>query len=131
MANLPLTDAILEYLKHARARKRLIKFGQHSKRRVLKPYLNPLGSVVWALKKLAKKNPDVAKVGWGQWDLKSKYTKAKFAKLVAKRAGKGGRSTEEHKRRTLDGMEVAKRRGTHIGAPAKMTPEVMDKITIR
>jgi hypothetical protein len=129
LANLPLTDAILEYLKTCKGPKAPHQIWAALEAAGFETVSEtPLGSVVWALKKLAKKNPDVAKVGWGQWDLKSKYTKAKFAKLVAKRAGKGGRSTEEHKRRTLDGMEAAKKRGTHIGAPAKMTPEVMDKI---
>jgi hypothetical protein len=129
LANLPLTDAILEYLKTCKGPKAPNQIWAALEAAGFETVSEtPIDSVVWALKKLAKKNPNVVKVGWGQWDWKSKYTKAKLAKLLAKRAGRGGRSTEEHKKRTLDGMEAAKKRGTHIGAPEKMTPEVMDKI---
>jgi hypothetical protein len=129
LANLPLTDAILEYLKTCKGPKAPNQIWVALEAAGFETVSEtPIDSVVWALKKLAKKNPNVVKVGWGQWDWKSKYTKAKFAKLLAKRAGRGGRSTEEHKNRTLDGMEAARKRGKHIGAPEKMTPEVMDRI---
>jgi hypothetical protein len=129
LANLPLIDAIIEFLKACKGPKSPKQIWAALERAGCEVASEtPVHSVQWALKKAARSNSDVVAVGWGQWDLRSKYTKARFDRLLAKRAGRGGRSTEEHKKLTLDGMEAARKRGKHIGAPEKMTPEVMDKI---
>lgn len=128
-ANLPLTDAIIEYLKTCK--------GPKSPRQIWDALEaagcevaseTPVRSVQWALKKAASTNSDVIAAGWGHWDIKSKYSKAKLERLLAKRSGRGGRSSDEHKRRTLIGMENARKHGKQIGARVKMTPEVMNTI---
>jgi hypothetical protein len=129
LANLPLIDAILEFLKTCKGPKTGGQiWGALEKAGCEVASETPERSVQWALKKAARNNPDLIAVGWGQWDLKSKYTKAKLERILKERAGRGGRTTEEHKRRTIVGMEKARKRGEQIGATAKMTPEVMDTI---
>jgi hypothetical protein len=129
LANLPQIDAILEYLKICKGPKSAKQiWAALEKAGCEVASETPVRSVQWALKKSVRTNPDLVAVGWGHWDLKSKYSKARLDKLLASRAGRGGRSTEEHKKRTLEGMETARKKGRPIGAPAKMTPELMDTI---
>ncbi len=62
-----------------------------------------------AIKRLSMKaNADVVYVGGGKWTLASIHTPAKLQKLKEKLSGRGGRSAEEHGRRTREGM-IARR----------------------
>jgi hypothetical protein len=129
LANLPLIDAILEFLKTCKGPKTGGQIWAALEKAGCEVASDtPERSVQWALKKAARTNPDLIAVGWGQWDLKSKYSKAKLERILKERAGRGGRTAEEHKRRTRAGMEKARERGEQIGATSKMTPEVMDAI---
>jgi hypothetical protein len=131
LANLPLTDAVLEYLKTSKGPKTANQIWAALEAAGFETISEtPAHSVVWALKKLAKKNSDVIAVGWGQWDLKSKYTRAKLAKILTKRAGRGGRTTAEHIERTKIGMQTAKASGKQIGARRKLTPEIIDRAKV-
>jgi hypothetical protein len=118
LRDLPLSESILGVLKSFKGPKtpHQIWIVLESAGREIESK-SPIDSVTWALKKLRTKNKDVVSLGLGQWDLRSNYTKTEFAELMAKRAGKGGRTTAEHKARTLAGMERAKEGGKHIGAP--------------
>ncbi len=123
-ANLPLVDAIYECL-------RTMPKGPKKPEAIWKVLAragvettsdNPTSSVKWAIKKLAAKNDDVVALGWGQWDLKSNYTKAGLERALAARAGRGGRSAKEHAAKTSAGMRKRAERGEPIGAPLKMVP---------
>ena len=105
---MPLIDAIIHYLRQADGPKKaaqickaLIAAGRNF------DVENPLISINGALRKTSLRDSDLAYAGAGGWTLKSKYTTAEFNRLFHKRSGRGGRSTEEHARRTKEGM-VAK-----------------------
>jgi len=119
---LPLRDAIYEYLKSERRPKKakhiweaLAKTGREVESD------NPVRSVQWALKKMAAQNDDVFSPGWGKWHVRSRYSKSQLQKLIAKGAGRGGRSAEEHVARTKAGLERAKASGKKLGARPKFT----------
>ena len=62
-----------------------------------------------AIKRLSMRaGADVVYVGGGKWTLASIHTPAKLQKLKEKYSGRGGRSVEEHGRRTREGM-IARR----------------------
>lgn len=125
LAKLPLIDAIIHYLriadgpkKPAQICKALIAAGRNF------DVENPLVSVGGALRKTALRDSDLAYAGSGGWTLKSKYRTADFNRLFKKRSGRGGRTTEEHARRTKDGM-IAK--GLKFGRKPKFGPDDIAK----
>ncbi len=71
----------------------------------------PEASLNTALKRRAKSHRDVAHVGRGVWKHTSKLTEREMA-------------AQEHKERTLRGMEKARERGTRMGAPTKLDQNV-------
>lgn len=82
-------------------------------------------AVAGAIKRLSMKaNPDVVYVGSGKWTLASMHTPAKLQKLREKISGRGGRSAEEHGRRTKEGM-IARR--TQFGRRPKFGPDHIAK----
>jgi hypothetical protein len=120
LAKLPLIDAIIHYLrladgpkKPAQITKALIAAGRDF------DVENPLISVTGALRKAVLRDSDLAYAGSGGWTLKSKYRTADFNRLFKKRSGRGGKSTEEHARRTKEGM-IAK--GLKFGRKPKFGP---------
>jgi hypothetical protein len=125
LAKLPLTDAIIHALRNAdgprkpaQITKDLIAAGRNF------DVEDPLLSVGNMLRKAALSNSDIAYVGAGAWTLKSKYRTADFNRLFKKRSGRGGKSTEEHARRTKEGM-IAK--GVKFGRKPKFGPEDIAK----
>lgn len=125
LAKLPQNDAIIHYLriadgpkKPAQITKALIAAGRNF------DVEDPLISVSSAIRKMALIDSDLAYAGAGGWTLKSKYRTADFNRLVKKRSGRGGRSTEEHAKRTKEGM-VAK--GLKFGRKPKFGPEDIAK----
>lgn len=128
ISKLPLTEAVYQYLKTEKRPKKAKQIWEAlaaAGREVEAD--NPVRSVQWALKKLVAQNDDVFSPGWGKWHLKSKYTKAQLTKLIAKSAGRGGRSASEHVARTKAGLEKAKASGKKLGA----TPRVDDAMKRR
>lgn len=91
---------------------------------------NPVRAVRAALKKAIADNPDVYTIGWAKYFLRSKSTRKtkQIEKAFAKTNGTGGRSNEEHGRRTAEG--IAKRRSKGLekwGRDKKATPEVVER----
>jgi hypothetical protein len=130
IANLPLTDAIFEWLKTQKkgGKKPCIIWKALSAAGCEVASDDPVSSVSWALKKRAKTNDDVVSVGWGLWDVKSNYTESGLKKILAKRSGRGGRSAAEHIVRTKNGIEEARAEGKQIGAKLKGNPEMYELI---
>jgi hypothetical protein len=89
---------------------------------------DPVLSVRWALNKLVTREADVFQPGWGKWHLKSRYSQRRLAKMLAATAGKGGRSKDEHVKRTKDGMAKALAGGKRLGRKPSVTAEHMEKI---
>jgi len=122
--NLPLTDAIIEFLKTTdgpRTSHQIWDTLAEAGCEVLSD--NPVRSVRLALKKFKEKNPnDIELFGWGYWDLTKKHSAAKLKKLRTKYAGRGGRTTEEHAEATRVGMRKAIAEGRWRGHN-KLTPE--------
>lgn len=125
LAKLPLNDAIMHYLRIAE--------GPKKPAQVCKALIaadrnfdvdDPLISVSSALRKMSLQDTDLAYAGAGGWTLKSKYRTADFNRLFKKRSGRGGRSTEEHARRTKEGM-LAK--GLKFGRKPKFGPDDIAK----
>lgn len=87
----------------------------------------PARAVKDALKKALAKNKDLFHVRWAEWYLKSRCTRARFAKLTARNTafGTAGRNAAEHGNRTRKGMMKARDEGKQIGAPRKFTPETL------
>lgn len=124
LVRLPLTDAVIEVIKISQGpqnAKQIWAVLEKSGREVESEH--PVQAVQWALKKQLGKNTDLVSVGWGQWDLWSKYkTKTKLERIIKKRAGRGGKSTAEHAVETKKGMEEARAAGKQIGAPQLAVP---------
>jgi transposase len=123
IAKLPLTDAVIWDLKQSKTPKTPQQIWRSLEAAGYEASSDtPEESVKWALKKLVMRgDPDIVHVGWNAWHLRSRYaTKAKLERLIKRRAGKGGRSTEDHVARTLEGMEKAKARGKLGHRPSKL-----------
>jgi hypothetical protein len=124
LARLPLSDAIVEVLRASKKTMTPLQLWRTLEAAGFEATSEtPVKSVGWALKKLLKTNADVFHTGWGHWHLKSKYTKQKLAKLLASRAGRGGRSKAEHVARTLEGVARAKAEGRPSGRPSHLNAE--------
>jgi hypothetical protein len=124
LVKLPLTDAIVAVLiasKRPQSARQIWDTLARAGRQMEAE--DPVRSVQWALKKLLTKNDDVFSTGWGKWHHKSRYTTRKLNKLIASRAGTGGRTHEEHIERTKKGLEKAREKGKLLGARRRTTDE--------
>jgi hypothetical protein len=125
LQRLPLTDACIEYLrltngpkKPANVCKGLLAAGRDFSNE------NPRIAVASAMRKGALTHDDLVYVGSGEWTLKSKYTPSELKKLVNQKSGRGGRSPEEHARKTKEGMIAA---GLTFGRKPKFGPDDIAK----
>ena len=125
LARLPLDDAIVAFLRAAKEPKKVsqmcstlieAKFPFASE--------DPATAVKTSVRRLAASNLDIVYVGSGKWTLESLHTPAKLKKLKDKNAGRGGNSTEEHARRTRDGMI---KKGLKFGRKPKFGPDDIAK----
>jgi hypothetical protein len=125
LARLPTQDAIIEFLRTADGPK---KPSQACRALVEAAHefagADPMAVVKSAFQKLAANNNDMIYIGSGKWTLASKYTAAKLKKLKSEYSGRGGRSTEDHAKRTRDAM-VAK--GLTFGRKPKFGPDDIAK----
>ena len=130
IAKLPLTDAVVLDLRQSKKPKTPQQIWRSLEAAGYEAHSDtPEESVKWALKKLVMRgDPDIVHIGWNTWHLRSKYSKAKLERLIKSRAGKGGRTTDEHVARTLAGMEKAKSRGKLGHRPSKVTTEIATKL---
>ena len=127
----PLADALpvlLGYCDEPQTTKQLVALATRLGRKFETD--SPVRAVRAALKKAMAANPDVYQLGWAKFYLRSKATRKtkQMEKALAKTNGTGGRSHEEHGRRTSDG--IAKRRAQGLdkwGAPKKLTPEKIEE----
>lgn len=124
ITKLSLTDAILLDLKASKKPKTPQQIWQSLEKQGYESNSSaPEASVRWALKKLLVQGGDIVRVGVNQWNLRSRYTKAALERLLAKGAGRGGRTTDEHVARTLAGIEKAKAAGKPWHRPSKINAE--------
>lgn len=121
LARLPTQEAIIEFLRAANGPKKpsqacraLVDAGHEF------AGSDPMIVVKSAFQKLAANNTDLFYVGSGKWTVASKYSSAKLKKLKSEHSGRGGRSTDEHAKRTKDAM-VAK--GLSFGRKPKFGPD--------
>lgn len=84
---------------------------------------NPGRAIARALRKRGKRHGDVFSIKPGVWANRHNYTNYQFRQIKSRTAGTGGRSLEEHRARTIAGMEKARAAGPKRGAPTKLTPE--------
>jgi hypothetical protein len=105
LARLPLEDAIIAFLRQAKVPKKvsqicraLVEAGHQFSSG------HPPTAVKTAVRRLATSNLDLVYVGSGKWTLESIHRPAQLKKLREKNGGRGGHSTEEHAKRTRDGM---------------------------
>lgn len=90
---------------------------------------NPVRAVRAALKKAMAANPDVYTIGWAKYFLRSKSTRKtkQVEKAFAKTNGTGGRSNEEHGRRTAEGIAKRREGVAKWGRAKKLTPERVEE----
>ena len=86
---------------------------------------DPIHATHGAIKRLSMRaNPDVVYVAGGKWTLASNHTPAKLQKFKEKLSGRGGRSSEEHGKRTKEGMLA---RNARFGRYPKFGPDDIAK----
>jgi hypothetical protein len=129
LARLPLADAVIEYLGRCKPHPLSAKqiWTALEPAGVVITSEDPVRAVEWALRKRRKTHDDVFSAGFGTWDLKSKYPTRKLNRLIASRAGLGGRDKSEHVARTKAGMAAAKSKGRRVGAVPKISPELLER----
>ena len=73
------------------------------------------------LRNRSKKPADIFHIGDGKWDLCSSYTDAEREVIQSKISAPDSRDPIDHKKRTVEGLVKARKKGTYVGAPPKIT----------
>jgi len=89
---------------------------------------DPIHGVQWALQRRSKSHGDVMLIGEGKWGMSDWYTEEERKKITASLGPMSGRDRANHIAKTTNAAMVMKARGVRMGAPKKMTPEIISKL---
>jgi hypothetical protein len=91
----------------------------------------PLSTLSWQLRKREERDRDVILIGDGKWALAEWYNPEKLDQIRATRGKQPWRNREDHIERTKAGLrQAAEARGVVLGAPRKVTDEMLVQIEL-
>jgi len=89
---------------------------------------DPAHAVHWALRRREQRVGDVMIVGEGKWAIRAWYSEEEQKRIDDSLGPMAGRDKSNHVAKTKEAMKAMKYRGVRVGAPVKMTPEIISKL---
>jgi hypothetical protein len=125
-SDMTLTDAVMEYLREMKEPETPAEISSALMAAGIEFHSDdPARSIRHVLRKRAK---DVISVGFGKWDLRSKYHHAQIRAIAKINGGMGGKARKQHVKSTTEGMRRAREAGIRIGATPKIAPEQWQEV---